>query len=470
VSYHAEYSAVGKAHATGKDVTEGRSPHRKLRPDTVGPAPQEPTSLRGRANTARADKPHRLRDRYRCLDAHRLRACWDDLNKATASGVDPVTAERYAVNLQANSAALAQRLKTKRYRAKLVRRCSIPKANGPARPLGRPALDDTLVQRACAKLVTAIYAQDFLEGRDGYRPGRGALEAVRDLTFALQYGRYGSLVEADIQGFFDHMDHAWLLDMLRVRLDERALLKRIRTWLKAGELETDGPVIPPETGTPQGGTVSPVLAHGYLHEALDLGFDTVVKAHCRGEARLCRYAADGGCAFRAQDAAERCDRVLPQRRKTCNLQVAPEQTPLRRLRRVHPSRKRCCTLLGFACFGRPDRHGVSRVMRRTARKKLQAACQRLTAWIKHHRHRPERDFFPRLHARLRGHDHYDGVRGNARSLTRFFRCAMDCTLKWRNRRGGKQSSYTGEQCARGLDHVKIARPCITEVKRRRVFA
>jgi RNA-directed DNA polymerase len=285
VSYHAEYSAVGKAHATGKDVTEGRSPHRKLRPDTVGPAPQEPTSLRGRANTARADKPHRLRDRYRCLDAHRLRACWDDLNKATASGVDPVTAERYAVNLQANSAALAQRLKTKRYRAKLVRRCSIPKANGPARPLGRPALDDTLVQRACAKLVTAIYAQDFLEGRDGYRPGRGALEAVRDLTFALQYGRYGSLVEADIQGFFDPRDHAWLLDMLRVRLDERALLKRIRTWLKAGELETDGPVIPPETGTPQGGTVSPVLAHGYLHEALDLGFDTVVKAHCRGEAR-----------------------------------------------------------------------------------------------------------------------------------------------------------------------------------------
>jgi len=175
----------------GKDVTAGRSPHRPLLPDTVGPDPHEPTSLRGRANKARADKPHRFRDLSRCLDANLLRACWDDLNKAAASGVDHVTAEEYAANLQANIEALAQRLKAQRYRAQLVRRCYIPKANGQERPLGIPALEDKLVQLACAKLLTAIYAQDFLEGSDGYRPGRGALDAVRDLTFALQYGRYG---------------------------------------------------------------------------------------------------------------------------------------------------------------------------------------------------------------------------------------------------------------------------------------
>ena len=162
--------------------------------------------------------------------------------------------------------------------------------------------------------------------------------------------------------------------------------------------------------------------------------------------------------------------MLPQRLKKCSLQVAPEKTRVRRLSRLHPSMKRRFTFRGFAFFWRPDRHGVSRVMRRTARKKLQAACQRLTAWIKHHRHLPERDFFQRLNARLRGHYNYYGVRGNARSLTRFFRWAMDCTFKWLNRRGGKQSSYTWEQFARVLDRVKIARPCITEVKRRRVFA
>ena len=132
--------------------------------------------------------------------------------------------------------------------------------------------------------------------------------------------------------------------------------------------------------------------------------------------------------------------------------------------------KQRVTFLGFEFVWMPDRHDVPRVMRRTARKKLQAACQRLAVWIKEHRHLPEREFFQRLNARLRGHYNYYGVRGNARSLNRFCRWAMDCTFKWLNRRGGKQRSYTWEQFARVLDRVKIVRPCITEVKCRRVFA
>ena len=143
---------MGKAHYTGKDVTEVRSPHRQLLPDTVGPEDQKPTSLRGIANKAKADKRHRFRDLYRCLDAELLLDCWQDLNKEAASGVDHVTAGAYAANLQGHIEALGQRLKTKRYRATLVRRCYIPKANGTERPLGIPALEDKLVQLACAKL------------------------------------------------------------------------------------------------------------------------------------------------------------------------------------------------------------------------------------------------------------------------------------------------------------------------------
>src|SRR5205823_10068161 len=173
------------------------------------------------------------------LDVELLLDCWQDLNKAAASGVDHVTAKEYAAHLQANIEALAQRLTTKRYRAKLARRCYIPKANGQERPLGIPALEDKLVQLACAKLLTAIYEQDFLDCSYGYRSGRGALEAVRDLTFDLQYGRYGYLVEADIKGFFAHMDHTWLLDMLRLRIDDWAFLHMNRKWLKAGILDTD---------------------------------------------------------------------------------------------------------------------------------------------------------------------------------------------------------------------------------------
>jgi group II intron reverse transcriptase/maturase len=261
-------------------------------PDTVGSEQHKPTSLRGIANKARVDKHHRFRDLYRCLNADLLLDCWSALNKDAASGVDDMTAETYAADLHANIEALAQRLKAKRYRAKLVRRCYIPKGDGKERPLGIPALEDKLVQRACAKLLTAIYEQDFLECSYGYRPKRGALDAVRDLTFDLQYGRYGYLVEADVKGFFDHMDHTWLLDMLRLRIEDRAFLHLIRKWLKAGILETDGRVIHPETGTPQGGGVSPVLANVYVHYVLDLWFDKVVKPHCRGEALLCRFADD----------------------------------------------------------------------------------------------------------------------------------------------------------------------------------
>jgi len=296
------------------------------------------------------------------------------------------------------------------------------------------------------------------------------VDAVRDLTFDLQYGRYGDVVEVDVKGFFDHLDHSWLLDMLRVRSDDRAFLNLVRQWLKAGVVETDGHVVYPETGTPHGGTVSPVLANAYVHDALALWFAKVVQAHCRGEALVCRDADDWVCAFRYQDDAERFYRVLPKRLETCNLQVAPEKTRLLRCSRFHPGMRRGFTFLGCEFYWMPDRHGGPRVKRRTARQKLQAAWQRIKEWIKQHRHLPGQEFFQRLHARLRGHYNYYGVRGNSGALNRFFRWAMDCTFTWLNRRGGKRKSFTWEQFNQILDRVKIDRPRITEVKRRRVYA
>jgi len=216
--------------------------------------------------------------------------------------------------------------------------------------------------------------------------------------------------------------------------------------------------------------LSPVLANVYLHYAVDLWFDKVVKPHCRGEALWCRYADDWVCAFRFQDDAERFYQVLPQRLAKFHLQVAPEKTQLLRFSRFHPSLRRRFTFLGFELYWMPDRQGVPRVTRRTARKKLQAACRRMAEWIKQHRHLPGREFFRRLNARLRGHYHYYGVRGNFRALKRFFDWAMEGTLKWLNRRGGKRKSLTWEQFLQVLDRVKIARPGITEVKRRRVYA
>lgn len=439
-------------------------------PDAVGSEQHEPTSLRGIANKAKADKRHRFRDLYRCLNAELLLHQWRDLNKAAASGVDGVSAAAYAENLHANIEALAERLKSKRYRAKLVRRHYIPKENGKERPLGIPAVEDKLVQGACAKLLTAIYEQHFVENSYGYRPDCGARDAVKDLTRDLQCGCYGYLVEADVKGFFDHLDHDKLLAMLSVRIDDRAFLGLIRKWLKAGILETDGQVLHPESGTPQGGIVSPVLANVYLHYVLDLWFEKVVKPRCQGEALLCRYADDWVCAFRYREDAQAFYRVLPKRLEKFNLEVAPEKTQLLRFSRFHPSMKRRFTFLGFEFFWKEDRAGAPRVMRRTSSKKLLGACRRIKEWIKLHRHLPGREFFRGLNLRLRGHYNYYGVRGNSRSLYRFFDWAKQCAFKWLNRRGGKRRSFTWARFTQVLALVQIARPRITELRHPRVMA
>jgi group II intron reverse transcriptase/maturase len=439
-------------------------------PDTVGSEQHKPTSLWAIANKAKADKHHRFRDLYRCLNAELLLDCWTDLNKDAASGVDGETAQTYAENLHTNIEVLVERLKSKRYRAKLVRRHYIPKEKGKERPLGIPAIEDKLVQAACAKLMTAIYEQDFLESSYGYRPERGAGDAVKDLTFDLQFGNYGYVVEADVKGFFDHLDHDKLLAMLRLRIDDRAFLSLIRKWLKAGILETDGHVVHPDTGTPQGGVVSPVLANVYLHYVLDLWFEKVVKSRCKGEALLSRYADDWVCAFRYREDAERFYRVLPKRLEKFNLELAPEKTRLLRFSRFHPSMTRRFTFLGFEFFWKVDRKGTPRVTRRTSRKKLQAACRRVKEWIKFNRHMPAREFFKGLNLRLRGHYNYYGVRGNSYSLYRFYSWAKECAFKWLNRRGGKRRSFTWNRFSQVLDLVQIARPRITEISRRRVMA
>jgi group II intron reverse transcriptase/maturase len=400
-----------------------------------------------------------------------LKYCWHGLNKEAASGVDKLTAEMYEIDLEANITDLAERVKAGHYRAKLVRRVYIPKENGKERPLGIPALEDKLVQLACAKLLGAIYEEDFLDCSHGYRPGQNAKATVIDLTFELQYGKYDYLVEADIRGFFEHMGHDWLLEMLSQRIDDSAFLRLIRKWLKAGILDTDGTVLHPDTGTPQGGIVSPVLANLYLHYALDLWFERVVKPRCRGEAHLCRYADDFVCAFRFRDDAQRFYAALPQRLAKFGLEVAPEKTQVLRFSRFHPSIERRATFLGFELFWFPDREGTPRVKRRTARKKLQGAMQRLKDWIKGHRHLPGREFIRGLNRRLVGHYNYYGLRGNSNDLGRFYHTAVECAFKWLNRRGGKRKSFTWKAFNRALARLNIAKPRITErPTARRVFA
>jgi len=236
-------------------------------------------------------------------------------------------------------------------------------------------------------------------------------------------------------------------------------------------LDTDGAVLHPDTGTRQGGIVSPVLANLYLHHVLDLWFERVVKPRCRGEALLCRYADDFVCAFRFRDDAQRFFAALPKRLEKFSLEVAPEKTQILRFSRFHPSMTRRVTFLGFELFWFPDREGTPRVKRRTARKKLQGATQRIKDWIKGHRHLPGREFIRGLNRRLVGHYNYYGLRGNSNDLWRFFQTAVECAFKWLHRRGGKRKSFTWQASNRALAKLNIAKPRITERPiAQRVFA
>ena len=205
--------------------------------DNVGSDIHEPTSLEGIALTASLNKEHRVQNLYGELTPELLLSAWIRINKDAASGVDKVTAKDYQTNLLDNIQNLVQRLKEKTYKAKLVRRTYIPKDNGKERPLGIPALEDNIVQRAVSMLFVAMYEQDFLDVSYGYRVGKSPNEAVGDLTVQLQYGTFGYLVEADRQGFFDNIDHDWVLTMLALRIDDKAFLHLIRKWLKTGILE-----------------------------------------------------------------------------------------------------------------------------------------------------------------------------------------------------------------------------------------
>lgn len=427
------------------------------------------TSLRGIANKAGADKRHRFRNLYGLLNEEALLSSWPLVKKRAASGVDRVSAQQYAEDLEGNVGRLVERLKRKSYRARLVRRRNIPKEGGRTRPLGIPVVEDKLLQITVARILEAIYEQDFLPSSYGCRPGRGPQLAVGDLTQELQFGCYGYVVEIDIKGFFDHVNHDWTLRMLEERIDDRPFLRLIRKWLKAGVLEEDGEVIHPQTGTPQGGCISPILANIYLHYVLDLWFARRVKARCRLRAYMCRYLDDVVFAFQRRDEAEAFYRALPARLAGFGLELAAEKSRIIRFSRFHLGAKaQSFEFLGFEFRWMTDRAGTPRVKRRTSRKRFRTALGRVTAWIREERHRPAGWIFAMLNRKLRGYYNYYGVRGNYLSLRAFHVQVLKLLFKWLNRRS-QRHSYTWQGFQALVDHFGVLPPRITENRDRQLL-
>ncbi len=426
------------------------------------------TSLKGINKRAEKDSSHRFGGLYRQLNVENLRWAYSQLNKRAAVGVDKVSYTEYGQNLEGNLVDLVERLKNKTYKARLIRRHYIPKSVTKMRPLGIPTLEDKLVQYATAKILEAIYEADCIKDSYGYRPHRGCHDAVNIVKKKAMFDYCDHIVEADIKGFFDNIDHDWLMRMLEQRIDDRALLKLIYKWLKAGILEENG-VIHPDSGTPQGGVISPILANVYLHYALDLWFERQVRRKCIGRCSIVRYADDFVCLFQNELDAQAFYEQLPTRLKKFNLEVASEKTKKLKFSRYNTRQENeSFEFLGFEFHWEISQRGKKYVRTRTSGKKLRGAIIRFTNWIKENRSQKLGPLMKSVRRKIIGHYNYYGLVGNSKRLSEYWHWCLQCLFKWLNRRSQKRSyNWTGFKEL--LKHFAIPTPRVTEIIQQRML-
>lgn len=382
------------------------------------------------------------------IDVDFLREAYRRTRKDGAVGVDGQTAEEYSQDLEANLEDLLNRFKTGRYKAPPVRRTYIPKGDGKSlRPLGIPTFEDKVLQRAVAMVLEAVYEQDFLDCSYGFRPGRSAHQALASIQGGLMRMRGGWVLDVDIRGFFDALEHSHLRDFLDHRVRDGVVRRAIGKWLKAGVLES-GSVRRSDSGTPQGGVISPILSNIYLHYVLDQWFATVVKPRMRGACFLVRYADDFVIACAREDDAQRVMAVLPKRFGKYGLELHPTKTrmvafrrpPRRGVQRRDDQRPGPGTFdfLGFTHYWAVSRKGNWVVKQKTARSRFNRSVKRIADWCRRHRHLPVADQHRMLSRKLRGHNAYYGITGNSGALARFRTAVQDLWRAWLNRRSQRK--------------------------------
>ena len=400
------------------------------------------------------------------IDIDWVREAYQRTRKDGARGVDGQSAGEYAANLKDNLQSLLDRAKSGTYRAPPVRRVHIPKGSGAeTRPLGIPTFEDKVLQRAVVMVLEAVYEQDFLACSYGFRPGRSAHQALEALQHQAVVMAGGWIVEIDIRKFFDRLDHGKLREILRRRVHDGVLLRLIGKWLNAGVFEGGG-ITYPDSGSPQGGVISPILANIFLHEVLDVWFDREVKPRLAGKAALFRYADDAVFLFANETDARRVLEVLPKRLGKYGLELHPDksrQIDFRRPDRFPPSGGDAgpgtFDLLGFTHHWGKARSGKWIVKRRTAKDRFRRALKRVGDWCREHRHDDVRTQQQGLAQKVRGHFGYFGITGNFEAISRFLHKVKGLWHKWLERRS-QRSRMTWERMARLLKQYPLPPPRI----------
>ena len=381
------------------------------------------------------------------IDIKFLKEAFDRTRKDGAAGVDGQTAEEYAENLEDNLRSLLERFKSGTYRAPPVRRVHIPKGDGSkTRPLGIPTFEDKVLQTAVTMILEAVYEQDFLPCSRGFRKEYSTHGTLETLWKSLMAIGGGWVIDADIEKFFDQLDHKCLRSFLDQRVRDGVIRRAIGKWLKAGVLES-GELSRSTQGTPQGGVISPLLANLYLHEVLDKWFETEVKPRLKGRAALLRYADDFVILFELEEDARRVMSVLPKRFARFGLTLHPDKTRLIDFRRPstggdgRSQKGRSFDFLGFTHHWGRSRRDKWVVRQKTAKGRLKRAVTAIARWCRQHRHLPVRVQWAILERKLRGHYAYYGLTGNYGALARYRHLVARAWRKWLARRSQRRLTW-----------------------------
>jgi RNA-directed DNA polymerase len=424
------------------------------------PGASKPTSVSTKcqqiADLASRSPQMRMHSLSKHIDSAWLHEAYRRIRRNTAVGVDGVTAEAYEENLDANLESLLNRFKAGTYRAPPVRRVQIPKDDGSTRPIGVPTFEDKILQRAVAMALDAVYEQDFVDFSYGFRPGRSAHDALDALREGLMAMRGGVVLELDIAAFFDSVDRTHLRAILDARIGDGVIRRAIDKWLTAGFCE-NGQQHRPETGTPQGGVISPILANIFLHTVLDRWFIDDVQPRMRHDAWMVRFADDAVIVFANADDANRVMRVIHQRFERFGLKLHVTKTRLVDFRRPSPltlGQAPTFDFLGFTHCWTTSNRGHAVIKRRTSRKRLARSLQRVRTWCRRHLHDPVAQQHAHLCAMVRGHVAYFGVTGNTRLLRTFVFQVQHIWRFWLNRRS-QRARMTWERYARLLQRYPL---------------
>lgn len=402
---------------------------------------------------------------YHLLNEEMLLQCHKELDGNKAAGVDEVTKTSYQESLTENIRNLVARLKRKGYRPQPARRTYIPKGDGKSqRPLGIPAYEDKIVQLGLSKILQAVYEPMFLDVSYGFRPNRNCHNALKALGQAIERGNTNYIVEVDIRGFFDHVDHEWLMKFIGHRINDPNIKRLIVRFLKSGIME-DGEFKHTDEGTPQGGVISPILSNLYLHYVLDLWFTKVVVKHCKGQARIIRYADDFVCTFQYKDDAERFHSVLIKRLAKFNLEIAEDKTKMFMFGRYaeqclrNIGRPQTFDFLGFTHYCGRSKDGRFRVKRKTSRKKYKQKVKGFQEWVKGVRNNNMNEIIKTVRAKLTGHYRYYGITDNRDMIRKYWHKVTMLLFKWLNRRS-QRKSFTFEKFQLFLNKHQLPYPKI----------